>query len=366
MNKKIIETISFLCIIIIFIIIGYYTYQSYIDKRASDDDAKINNFYNVEYLFNSGYITVPNTIDDFGNKDAEIYIYLDADNTMYIKYKDNEKKNKKVTGLSNEDITIYYNHLYEDYYEFLGKTKDNKVYYSYVDINDAKDNKFSLLGSMIDKVYIPVYDKKQVYINHNNYFSTNYILLDTDGNLKYIDYVKSNKYLLKNDIILKKPYFDYICASSNSLLCNYITLYITFNNELVYDGEMIKNKDGDIIYVNDAFSTFEFTSDKKINNNNISKELLKKYKFSFITYAIDDKKDLYKITILNNKLDLEKLTSDSNKVKEYVYEKDNSKLTIVFDDGTMQIVEGNENRELLTSTIYDKNSNNNEKVLIKP
>ena len=140
-------------------------------------------------------------------------------------------------------------------------------------------------------------------------------------------------------------------------------VYITFNNELVYDGKVLKNQDNDIIYVNDIFATFE--SSKKIDS--VSKQKFKKYKYSFNLYVIDDKKELYEIINTNNNISVVKLTSDSNKVKEYIYEKDISKLTIVFEDNTTKVVySNNNNKELLTSTIYDRNSNNNEKVLIQP
>ena len=363
MNKKTLETICFLFIIITFSIIGYYTYKSYTDKKESSDmDTQINNFYDVEYLFNSGYILVPKTIEDFSSKDGEIYIYLDANNTMYIKYTDKVEKNKKITGLPNGDLTIYYNNIKDRYYEFVARTKDNDIYYVYTNINDSKDNKFTLIKDKIEKVYIPAHDKKQVYINSTSKFITNYIFLGTDGELKYIDY--NIRYVFKDNLKDKKPYFDYICASSNSIICNYLLAYITFNNELVYDDEKLSDDQGNIIYVNDVFATFEFNSNKKINIKN--KNDLKKYNYSFILYIIDDKKDLYEFTITNKSKDLKKLTNDSNKVKEYIYEKDIYKLTIVYEDTTTKVIESNSKKEIITSTIYDKNSNNNEKVLIQP
>lgn len=366
MNKKTLESLCFLLIIITFIIIGYYTYQSYREKKNSNDsNVEINNFYNVDYLFNNSYIEEPNTIDDLSSKQDKVYMYLDASNIMYIKYTDNEKYNKKIIGLPNKNVTVYYNNLYDNYYELLAKTENNDVYYSVVNLDSAKDTKFYLIGENIDKVYTPLYDKKNVYINQNDKITTNYILYDTDGNLKYIDFNK--QYVLKSNLEEKRPYFDYICASNNSNICNYSMIYITFNNELSYNGKILKNDNNETIHVKDVFSSFEIDSNKNIDINNISKKSLKKHSYLFNFYIIDDNQIVYKFDISNKNKTLISLNDNSNKVKEYIYERGNSsKLIIIFDNGTKQTIESGNNKLITTSTTYDKRENNNETVLIQP
>ena len=366
MNKKKLETFCVLLIIITtFVIIGYYTYKSYENKKNSNDgNVEINNFYNVDYLFNNSYIDIPKTIDDFSSKEGKIYIYLDASNIMYIKYTDKEKNNKKVTGLPKGNVTVYYNKIYDDYYEFLARTDNGDVYYSYININDSKDAKYVLIGSNIDKIYVPYYDKNGIYVNQKNKFTTNFILYDKEEQLKYID-IQDNNYLLKGDLEIKKPYFDYICASNNSDICNKYMVYITFSNELVYNKEKLKNSNGDIIHVKDVFSSFEIISKKSVDLDNIKIKDLKKNSYLFSTYIVDDNQILYQLDISNNNEKMVSLNDTSNKIKEYIYE-DDGKLTISFEDGTKKVVEKANNKVFTTSTIYDKKQRNNETVLIQP
>ena len=366
MNRKMLENFCILLIITIFVIIGYYTYKSYENKRdLNDSTVEINNFYNVDYLFNNSYIDTPKTIEDFSSKIGKIYMYLDADNTMYIKYPDNEKYNKKITGLPKESVTVYYNNLYDNYYEFLGKTDDGDIYYSFVDLSATKDEKYTLISNNINKIYIPFYDKSGVYVNQKDIFATNYILYDNEENLKYIDMNHSKKYILKSNIDSKKPYFDYICASNNSFICSKLMIYITFNNELVYNNEYLKNSSGKKIYVKDIFSSFEIISDKDINIDKITKKELQQYDYLFQSYIIDNNQIVYKFDVSNKDKKLIALNNESNKVKEYIYEPD-EKLIIIFEDGTSKLIKVDTNKVVTTSTIYDKNQNNEEKILLQP
>ena len=365
MNKKVLERLCILFVVTVFIIIGYSTYKSYEDKKSSNDNTvEINNFYNVEYLFNNSYIDTPQTIEDFSDEKGDIYIYLDASNVMYIKYTDAEENNKKITGLPGEKVTVYYNHLHDPYYEFLSKTEKGAVYYTFVNLSSSSDEKFSLIGKDIDKVYIPVYDKAGVYINEDDDFATKYIMYGKDENLKYID-TSFNKYTLKSHLESKRPYFDYICADINSYLCNKFMIYISFENELVYDKKSLENNNNEIIHAKDVFSSYEIKSQKNIDIKKLNKKSLKKYKYIFSTYIIDENQLAYQFDITNKGESIIPLNSEKNKVKECIYEAD-KKLLIIFEDGTEKEIKSSKNRVITTSTIYDKKERNNDKVLIKP
>lgn len=366
MNKKALEKLCVLFIMVAFAIIGYYIYKSYEDKRSSNDsNVEINNFYNVEYLFNNSYIDVPQTIEDFSDEKGDIYIYLDASNVMYIKYTDNEENNKKIIGLPKEKVTVYYNHLHDHYYEFLSKTENGEVYYTFVNLSDSNDEKFSLIGENINKVYAPVYDKAGVYINESDDFATKYIMYDKDEDLKFIDVSFNNKYTLKSHLESKRPYFDYICADINSYLCNKYMIYISFENVLIYDKKGLEDNNNKTIHAKDVFSSYEIKSKKNVDMKKLNKKSLKKYKYIFSTYIIDENQLAYQFDITNKGESIIPLNSKENKVKEYIYEAD-KKLSIIFEDGTAKEIKVGKNRIITTSTIYDKKERNNDKVLIKP
>lgn len=366
MSKKVLEKISILLIIMTLIIIGYYTYKSYDNKRSIDDsDVEINNFYDIDYLFNNSYIETPKTIEDFSSGKENIYIYLDADNVMYIKYSNNEKYNKKITGLPKGEITVYYNYLYDNYYEFLAKNEENDVYYSFINLDSTKDEKYVFISNNIDKVYTPVYDKNGIYINQKNKFATNYILYDSETKLNYIDISSDKKYVLKSNVDTKKPYFDYICASNNPYICSKYMIYITFNNELIYNEEYLKDKNNQTIYVKDVFSSFEVLSKDDINIEKLNKNNLKKYDYKFSTYIIDNNQIAYRFDVSNKGKRIISLNDTSNKVKECIYESD-EKLIIIFEDGTNQTIKAGKNKVITTSTIYDRNQNNDKKAIIQP
>ncbi len=366
MSKKVLEKTCIMLIIIVFVIIGYYTYKSYDNKRNIDDsDVEINNFYNVDYLFNNSYIDTPKTIEDFSSGNETIYMYLDAENVMYIKYSNNEKYNKKIIGLPKGKINVYYNHLYDNYYEFLAKTEDNNAYYLFVNLDSTKDEKYIFIGDNIDKVFAPVYDKNGVYINQKNKFATNYILYDSEAKLNYIDTSLDKKYVLKSNVDTKKPYFDYICASNNPHICNKYMIYITFNDELVYNKKYLKDNNNQNIYVKDVFSSFEVSSKADINIETLNKDSLKKYDYKFSTYIIDNNQIAYQFDVSNKGERIISLNDASNKVKEYVFESD-KKLIIIFEDGSNKTIKAEKNKVLTTSTVYDRNQNSDKKVIIQP
>lgn len=356
MKRKRYETFCVILVIVSFLIIGFYTYTSYSNKKYSND-TKINNFYNADYLFNSGFLEVSKTIDDFSSKDKNIYIYLDASNVMYIKCVDN-KDSINISGLPQGKITVYYNNLYDDYYEFLAKSENGDVYYLYIDLSKKQNYKFVLIGNNIKNVYVPSYDKKMVFVNKTNRFITNFVLLDDDKNIKYIDY--DEDYVLKNDLNKKKPYFDYVCAVDNSLLCNEMMVYITFNNEIIYKNNVLKDLSGNVIYVRDMFSTFEILSNENVDLTKISFSDLRKYDYIFELYVVDKSEVLHKITLSNDDI---KVNDFSSKVKQVQY--NGSVLEIIFDNNKYEKIKNSSNKLIGTSTIYDKNSKNTVTLPIK-
>lgn len=352
--RKILSNLYVFIIIVILIIIGYYTYQSYMNKINSDDESvELNNYYDAEYLFNSGYIKKANTIDS--NESISISY---TDSTMIIKY---ANYSKQINNVPSKEDTVYYNKLYDNYYEFL-IVKDDSIYYACVDITDNNESSFSVINKKISEVYVSVYDKDVVFVNKTDKITTNFILADSKQKLYYIDY-DNNKYVLKSDIENKKPYFDYICASDEISVCNSLMVYITFNKELVYDDNNIRYNNKRI-YIKDVFSSLEIETDKTIDFNTITMNELEKNKYSFKNYIIDKAGILYVFEISNNASNISKINNGSNKVKEYIYDNkdDVSKLIIVFKDGTREEIQSSNNKVINDSTIYDK-TNNNEKVL---
>ena len=358
--KKKLESIFILLVIFIFIIIGYFIYKSYAEKN-SDNDIDINNFYNEEYLFNSGYIKLADTISDFSDKDANIYMYIE-DSSLYIKLKEDDSEiTKRIVGLPSEKFTIYYSKIDDNYYEFLVKS-NNDIYYVYTNIQNSKEDMFKVINETISQVYVPVYDKNFVFVNSNKHLTTNFIILDEDKEFKYVDYDKS--YILKSHIENKKPYFDYICADDNYSVCKNMMIYITFNNELSYRGEVLKyNKKP--IYMKDIYASLEISSDKEIDFNKLSFQDLKKYEYVFTAYIFDRKGIMYKYELVNNTGSITAINDSSNKVKEYLLENNDSsvQLSVVFEDGLKEKIESGVNKIITTSTLYDK-ANNNDKVMM--
>ena len=357
MNKyrKLFGSMFALLIIVSFILIGYYIYESYLNKKeANNDDVKIDNFYNIDYLFNNNYLNLSKGIDDFSEKSKKIYMYLDADNVLYIKYTSEEILNKKVIDLPKDKLTVYYSDLGNNYYEFVAKTDNGDIYYVSLNLESSKDYSFVKVGSNIKNVYVPSYDKGPVFVNKTDLITTNFIFLDNDGVLKYLDF-SNNKYVLKNDLSSVKPFFDYVCASDTSDICNDIMIYKTFDNELVYDGNTITDVDGKRIFISDMFSYFEIFNSSKLDFNSINSSNLKKYKYLFTTYAISNEGIIYKLEIdSTNKSEVRINQYSTNKVKQLNYvSKD--KVQIVYDNGTIDLVESSDSSYLITSTLYDRN-----------
>lgn len=367
-NKKMIEWCAIFLIVITFIVIGYYTYQSYSkQKEEKSDVVKVDNYYNPDYLFNNDYIKIPNTIKDFANKEKEVYMYLDAENNLYIKFT-NEKTsyNKHITNLPKEKVTVYYNNLYDNYYEFVALTESKNLYYTSLDLNSKKDASFSQIGKQINSVYVPSYDKNMVYVNKKGNLITNFIFSDSNNNLNYLDYEKG-EYILKEGIEKVKPYFNYICASDNSSLCNDIMLYQTFEDKLIfsYNDKIIKNELQEEIIVKDMFATLKINSEKEVDLDKISfNNLNKKYDYLFTVYIIDEKDNYYKLEInkkvLKEKQENRALISSEKKVKQLIFDDERDKpkkVHIVYMDGKEEQITENTNMKIITSTTYDKNKN---------
>lgn len=95
-NSKFIERLLILIVIIVFISLGFITYQRY--KNNNDDEQIINNYYNLEFLFNNGYVRLANTIDSFNNDEVSFTL---NDNTLVIESEDTEKV---ISGLPNNNL----------------------------------------------------------------------------------------------------------------------------------------------------------------------------------------------------------------------------------------------------------------------
>ncbi len=374
-KKKILELLCFVFVIISFIVIGYYTYQSYEkQKDKNENSVTVDNYYNSEYLFNNNYIIPAKTIADFSEEKNDVYMYLDANNVLYIKYTNNKTVlNKRVTSLPEGKITVYYNNLFESFYEFIALTDKNEVYYTYLNINSKKDYKFKKVGENISKVYIPSYDKKNVFVNKLKNINTNFIFLDTDNNLKYLDY-KDKKYVLKDDINNKKPYFDYICLDINNEKCSSIMFYLTFENKLVYNYKnetIVQNEVNEDILVKDVFATIEIENSKNIDFTKTSfKEITKKYDYIYTIYIIDGNGKIYSIQLdksnINNSTIIGALTYNEELVKELKYDIDKEEIknvNIIYSNGKEEKITKDKNKVILTSTIYDKTKNDENKLL---
>ena len=353
-NKRIIEWGAFFLIVISFVVMGYYTYQSYSNqKKEKSDVVKVDNYYNPDYLFNNDYIKMANTIEDFNDEGKDVYMYLDKDNTFYIKYTNGKTSNNKhVTNLPEGKIVVYYNNLYDDYYEFVAITEGKDLYYVSLDLNSKKDYKFYDIEEKINGVYVPSYDKSEVYVNETNNLTTNFIFADSNNNLKYLDYEKE-EYILRDNLEEVKPYFDYICVSGTSFKCDDMKIYQTFENKLVYSymNKIIKNESEEDIVVKDMFATLEIDLDEEVDFDNIDK-----YDYVFTLYIVDKEDNFYKLELdkkaLNEKQEKRALISSDKKVKQIIVNE--KEVHVVYMDGEETKITEGTNKKVITSTIYDK------------
>lgn len=366
-NKKVLEWCAFLLIVICFVVMGYYIYQSYSNQKNEKSDViKIDNYYNPDYLFNNDYIKIASTIGDFNDEGKDVYMYLDKDNTLYIKYTNGKTSyNKNITNLPEGKVTVYYNNLYDDYYELVALTEEKKLYYISFDLKSKKDYKFYDVGEGINGVYVPSYDKSKVYVNKTDNLTTNFIFSDAENNLKYLDYEKK-EYVLRDNLEDVKPYFDYVCASDTSVMCNDIMIYQTFENKLVYNyiDEVVKNDLDEDIIVKDMFATLEVDLKKQIDLDTISFSVLnKKYDYIFTVYIVDKEDNFYKLEInkevLKQKQENRALINSEKRVKQLVIdEKEGSKVVhVIYVDGEETEIAEDINKKIIASTVYDKNKN---------
>ncbi len=347
-----------------FVVMGYYVYQSYAKQKEKDTvNVTVDNYYNADYLFNNDYIKVSANISDFDKEKKDIYMYLDADNNLYIKNSTGKTVlNKKITSLPKDKMIVYYNNLYDDYYEFAALSNKGELYYASLNINSKKDYKFVKLGENISDVYTPVYDKKMVFVNER--VSSNFIFLNKNKELLYLN-KKDKKYTLEGDLQKVKPYFDYVCSSDTSKICNDIMIYQTFDNKLAYgynDDKIIRNEIGEEIVVREMFAVFDLNSDKRIDLDKISYDLLKKkYKFLFTVYIVSEKGEIYKLeinkSVIKKKASVSAITYNEEVVKELKYDKKDNEITsvhIIYNNGEEDKISSGLNKKIITSTIYDR------------
>lgn len=353
---KLKEFIFILVIVTIFGFFGYYTYKSYSNKvKDSDESVKINDFYNIDYLFNNNYLESAKEIGDLSSDD--LYMYLDADNVLYVKSTEEAVDvEETIKGLGTGKYTIYYNLLFDGKYELAAKDENNSVYYVSFDINDnSNEGSFVKIADKIKGVYHSTYDKDYIFINKNKDFVTNFVFVDKSKQLNYLDY-SGDEYTLKSNFKEKKTYFDYVCASDKSDLCNNLIVYKTFNDEIVYNNKVLKIDDK-VVYAKDMFSSFEIKSDDDIDIGELNYSDLKKYEYLFVTYIIDEKGLLYKLDISNDDTSFECINKTSDKVKQIDY--GTSRITIVFNNGDEEVISKEKNKVLSTSTMHDRTKNDN-------
>ena len=360
-SKKFVEFICFLLIICAFVVIGYYTYESYANKKKDNTiETKVDNYYNIEYLFNNSYVKTSEEITNFKDEKNDVYMYLDKNNTLYVKYTNkNNIYNKHITGLPSGNITVYYNNLNDNIYELSALTKKGDLYYAYINIANKKDYKFEKIASNIDSVYSPIYDKKYVYIRKSNGFKTNFIYLDNNNKLKYIN--KEDDYELLDNLKDVKPYFDYVCIGNK--LCDKVMIYQNFEKKLVasYNDKIIKNDKNEDITVKEMFGVLEVKKNKKVDFTKLTYKKLKKYDYLFKVYIVDKNDKIYTLDINNNliktKEENKALPLSIKKVKQLKYEGDISKVDIIYTDGSSEKVEQGNNKIIISSTVYDKDKN---------
>lgn len=363
-KNKSLEKLLILVVAFIFITMGIIIYQSYKKNVSENKDEIINNYYSSEFLFNNGYIRLANDISDFNDQSEGLYMYLDGDNIFHIKYADKEEIiNKEIKGLPDGNVNVSYNKISDSCYEFTGLLKNDLYYVNTCVFN--KDNKsFEKISTSASLVYVPSVNKEGVYVIDNKIIS-NFIIGTTTNEVMYIDY-KDNILGLYSSIEKVRPYFDYVCASETSKICNDIMLYITFDKKLIlnYRNDVVKTDIGDDLLVEDVFGVFEIKSNKVIDLDEISfSDLSNKYKFVFKTYAIDKDNNLYTITMNNNSIKNKKegIAISKGKIKNIKYNRNNDVITsiiIVYEDGNKEVISSGDNYSIIGSTSMDRDNIN--------
>lgn len=352
-NSKFIERLLILIVIIVFISLGFITYQRY--KNNNDDEQIINNYYNLEFLFNNGYVRPANTIDSFNNDEVSFTL---NDNTLVIESEDTEKV---ISGLPNNNLKIYYNYLKDDCYEFAG-LDSNHLYYANFCISDKDSSSFERISTNVKEIYVPSAFKDSVYVTSNNIIS-NFIIVNTLNEIKYISY-KEGVLGIYDNLEEVMPYFDYVCASDNLSICNDIMVYSTFDKHLVFNynlDDVIKNDIGEDLIVQDFFGVFETNVNIKDLENMNFNEFNKKYEYLFTVYVLDKNNNLYTIQMNNNAISNKALVNaisvSSETVRNIEYKKDDNNVTSVvinFVNGEpIEIVES-DTLDIITSTLYDR------------
>lgn len=322
MNKKLKEFIIIFIVLLILIAIGCVIYERYSKKEEND---VINNYYSTEYLFNNGYIENPQDIESVSDNTNGIYMYLDKDNTLYIKDTSNNY-NKEVKGLPQGDIKVYYNVLKNNYYE-IACIKDNELYYVNICLSKKEKPTFENISNEVKDIY---------NISTDNDLTSKFIITTINDELKTITKEK-DEYTLSNNIEEINPYFDYICLNENEKTCNKTKIYITFDKELISNGNIIKDEEENKIIVKDVFGVADKT---------------KKNKYDFKIYILDINNNIYILEKEKTKLYSEK------KVENIEYQQDNNIINSVFltyEDNSSEIIKTN--GWIATSTLYERETN---------
>ena len=366
-ESKLKEKILIISIALILILMGLIIYIRYTNKEESKVVEEVNNYYTAEFLFNNDYIKIASTIEDFNKDTNNLYMYLDGNNILHIKYKNKESEiNKTVEGLPKGEVTVYYSTLGNDCFEF-GGLLENNFYYSNFCLNE-NEQPFEMISTNARTVYTPSIDKKEVHVINNAKITSNFIIDTETEEMKYLSY-KDNVLGLYNNIEKIKPYFNYICASNNTKLCNDIMLYLTFDNELVLNyaqDDIIKNDIGDDLIVEEFFGVLKIPENSKTTLENITFKNLKKLDYLFTVYVLDKNNNLYTIDINNNllkeKAQAIAINASSKKVKKLDYEKDNlgniTSIVITYEDGTTDKITKKDNLDIISSTVYDRDNIN--------
>lgn len=365
-KKKNIEKALIFIVILLFILLGFVIYQRYTeDVKEEKEEVIIDNYYNVEYLFNNDYIKIANTIEDFNNKNLDLYMYLDGENIFHIKNKNSlEVTNIKVEGLPKGDIKLYYSYLGDNCFEFAGLL-DHELYYTNFCLDSSRTFSFEKISTSTAEVYVSSISKPGIFIIDNEDITSNFIINTTTNKMKYIS-SEDGVLGLYNDAEEVKPYFNYICFDKNLSICKKTMYYITFDNELVLNyniEKVIKTDIGDNLIIQDLFGIFEIDSKKEVNLKNITyKSFSNKYDYTFKLYVLDKENNFYTIDMNNNsiknKSEVVAISASSVKVKTITYNENTTgeidNIIISYENGKNEKFKNNVNKYIVTSTIYDK------------